>query len=82
MRNTQALKEFVLKWRAEKLPSKDILYDYKPFCRNLMFEDEEIVRETTGLLKRNIELWARRFSESYSKESEFVSKSDLSDKDR
>lgn len=83
MRNTQALKEFIFKWNSsDNLPSKEILYEYRPLCRDLMFEDEEIVRDVVNLLKNNIEKWARKFSEAYYKEKEFVSKSELSDKDR
>ncbi|NDD55156.1 hypothetical protein EBZ39_15050, partial [bacterium] len=69
-----------MKWRSEKVPSKDILYEYKPFCQGLLFEDEEIVREVTGLLRKNIEYWARMFSQVYREERDFISKSYLLEK--
>lgn len=81
MRNTQALKEFISRWRASSLPSKDILYEYKPFCRNLLFEDEDVVRDAIYLLRTNIERWAKSFSSAYAEHKDFVSKNDLSDKD-
>lgn len=61
MRNTQRIKEFIKKWE-NNLPNKQVLYDYAPFCKNLLYEDEEIVRETTNLLKKNIDLWAHQNS--------------------
>lgn len=79
MRNTQELKAFVHKWNGSDLPSKDILWDYRPFCRGLMYEDEEIVREVTSLLRRNIELWARLFSPIYKDREGVLSKDDLWD---
>lgn len=81
MRNTQALKKFISKWRETPLPSKEILYEYKPFCRNLLFEDEDLVRDAIFLLKTNIERWAKLFSPAYSEPSEFVSKTELSNKE-
>ena len=69
MRNTQALKEFIYKWRNASLPSKEMLHEYKPFCRDLLFEEEELVLETTGILKINIEAWAQKMSPVYSKKS-------------
>jgi hypothetical protein len=81
MRNTQALKEFISKWKFASLPSKEMLYEYKPFCRNLLFEDEEVVRDAIGLLKTNIERWATSFSHAYAERKEFVSRTELSDKD-
>ena len=58
-----------------------MLHEYKPFCRDLLFEEEELVLETTGILKINIEAWAQKMSPVYSKKSNFVSKVDLLDKD-
>jgi len=81
MRNTQAVKEFLFKWKSLPLPSKEILYDYKPICRNLLYEDESLVRETTEILRKNIEEWAIAFSPVYSKRIDFVSKENLEDKD-
>lgn len=82
MRNTQDLKQFIHKWKSSDLPSEQVLYDYKPFCLDLMFEDEELVRETTSILRRNIELWASINSPVYSDVSDIRSKSDLMDKSR
>lgn len=78
MRNTQGLKEFISKWKAMPLPSKEMLYEYRPFCRDLLFEDEDVVRDAISLLKKNIEHWARIFSPIYSEPREFVSKTELS----
>lgn len=80
MRNTQGLKEFVLRWKNESLPCKKILYEYKPFCIDLLYEDEELVREVTSLLRKNIEQWAKTYSEVYSNIDKVISKQDLFDK--
>jgi hypothetical protein len=80
MRNTQDLKNFISKWKSSDFPSDQILYDYKPFCLGLMYEDEELIRETTSLLKRNVECWAKHNSPVYKDVSEIRSKHDLMDK--
>ena len=54
LRNTQAVKDFIYKWRHAQFPSKEILYDYKPICKNLLYEDEDIVLETKEILVNNI----------------------------
>jgi hypothetical protein len=82
MRNTQALKDLVLKWRTEDLPSKDLPYEYVPLCRDLLYEDEELVRDATSLMRKNIEQWARKFSPAYSSIDEVMSKGGLKDKSR
>lgn len=79
MRNTQAVKDFILKWSKHKDPNKAILYDYKNICKNILYEDEELLIETTRLLKKNIEDWAVAFSESYKNKKDIVSKEDLLD---
>lgn len=80
MRNTQAVKNFIFKWSKKELPEKSILYDYKPICRNLLYEDEDLVRETINLLTQNIEKWASKFSKSYSSIRPFISKENLLNK--
>lgn len=82
MRNTQDLKEFVMKWKSADFPSEHILYDYKPFCLELMFEDEELVRDVTYLLRKNIELWAKANSPVYKDNSNIKSKQDFLDKSK
>lgn len=81
MRNTQGVKEFLSKWGAQELPSKEMLYDYRPICKNLMYEDEDLVRDTTSLLKRNIEKWARSRCPVYRDRDGMISKSELSSSD-
>jgi hypothetical protein len=78
MRNTQGLKDLIVRWRG-RTPSKELLYDYKPFCSGLLHEDEEIVRDTTSLLRQNIQEWATLNSLVYSEQGRLVSKSDLID---
>lgn len=80
MRSTQGLKDFLFKWSKESLPSKEILYEYRPFCVDLMFNDEELVRETTDILKRNITEWAKRNSPAAARPEGIVSKDHLLDK--
>jgi len=80
MRNTQAVKDFLFKWTHEALPSKQMLYDYKPICKNLLFEEEWLVVEVLRLLKMNITLWAKSNSPIYSTGKDIVSKQDLLDK--
>lgn len=80
MRNTQDLKDFVFKWKHSQLPSKELLYEYRPFCIDLLYEDEDLVRETTSLLRRNIESWALLGSPVYSDLNKIRSKHDLLDK--
>lgn len=80
MRNPQDLKSFLHKWNHSELPSKELLYGYKPFCLELMRQDEELVRETTSLLRRNIRLWADSNSPVYKNRDDILSKKDLMDK--
>ena len=82
MRNTQELKKFITRWKNNSTPSKEILYEYRPFCINLMYEDEELVRETTCVLRKNIEMWARANSLVYKNNSEILSKENLLDKSK
>lgn len=81
MRNTQTVKEFILKWESSVLPCKEILYDYKNICANLLFEDEDLVREVTDLLRTNISLWAKYNSPVYSSETGLLSKQKLQNKE-
>jgi hypothetical protein len=82
MRNTQAVKKFLTDWRSASLPSKEILHSYRPLCRNLMYEDEDVVTDVTDLLRKNIESWAELFSPAYSEKREFISKAELEDKEK
>ena len=83
MRHTQDLKDFVSRWSGRDPPSKEILYEYMPLCRGLLYEDEELVRDVVGILQRNIEVWAAQNSEVYSSAGgKVVSKDDLWDAPR
>lgn len=80
MWNTQRIKDFIKKWE-NNLPNKQVLYDYAPLCRDLLYEDEEIVRETTSLLNKNIDLWAHQKSCVYADNfNEILIKEKLLDK--
>jgi hypothetical protein len=78
MRDTQGLKDFLFKWGKKNLPSKELLYEYRPFCRDLMFHDEELVRAATGLLEKNITEWSKLKSPIFKFEKSFITKDDLS----
>ena len=80
MRNTQKVKLFLEKWKTKKLPCKDVLYEYKSICTNLLYEDEELVQETIKILRKNIYLWAKNFSNVYKKHTGIVSKCNLNNK--
>lgn len=80
MRNTQKVKLFLKKWKSQKLPCKDILYDYKSICTNLLFEDEDLVIQTVDLLKTNIYLWAKENSKIYKNLDGIVTKKELDNK--
>jgi hypothetical protein len=82
MRNTQTIKNFVYKWKDLKEPNKNILYEYKPICKNLLYEDEDLVLETIEILKRNIKNWSQKYSEAYKNNKDFFSKQDLLDKSK
>lgn len=58
MRNTQEIKKFIEKWQNFHEPCSQILYDYKPICRDLLYHDEELVIKTLNILKKNIKEWA------------------------
>ena len=76
------MKDFISKWNKKLLPSKDILFDYRPICRNLLYEDENLVREVLSLLKINITKCAKKLSPVYSQHLDFMSKENLLDKSR
>lgn len=80
MRNTQDLKNFVHKWSSEHIPNKQILYEYMPFCSGLLYEDEDLVRETTNLLRRNILQWKIENCPKISSVDDVISKDHLIEK--
>jgi hypothetical protein len=82
MRNTQALKDLVVRWGKEGLPSKELPHEYIPLCRDLLYEDEDLVREVTALMRNNIERWARKLCPVYSGIDGHVSRRELKDKSR
>ena len=69
MRNTQAVKDFIDKWRNIGSPCKDVIYDYMPICKNLLYEEEDAVVETIKILRKNISMWAAKHSNIYKKKS-------------
>lgn len=82
MRDTQRLKQFLFKWGRESLPDKSLPFEYIPFCRNLLYEDESLVREATGIMRRNVDAWAKKFSPAYFSHDGIISKDDLRDKSK
>lgn len=82
MRNTQALKDLIHRWSNKESPSTKLPGEYIHLCRDLMYEDEELVREATGLMRKNIERWAREFSPAYKYLDGVISKKDLMDKSK
>jgi hypothetical protein len=79
MRNTQKVKEFIKKWGPTYSADASVLFDYKSICKNLLYEDEELVIEVIKILLINIELWATKESPIYSTllDKDFVEKKDL-----
>jgi len=61
-----------------------MLFDYSKICKNLLYEDEELVRAVIKLLLLNIHLWAEEKSPifGYLSRKEFAEKIDLMDKDK
>lgn len=82
MRNTQAVKDFLFKWKREVLPSETLPQEYIRLCRDLLYEDEDLVRDTTELMRSNVEKWAKKFSPIYSSHEGIISKADLQEKSR
>lgn len=82
MRNTQAIKDFIEKWQNISIPCKDVIFDYMPLCKNLLYEEEEDVVAIIKILRKNISMWAAKHSKAYKKKSPipYFSKQDLDDK--
>lgn len=76
----KTLQEFIKKWGSLQLPSKELLYDYKKFCKNLLYYDQELVVQTIDLLKKNITLWAEENSIIYKNKVDYISKEVLVNK--
>ena len=76
----KTIEQFLQKWETQELPSQKILYDYKPFCKNLLFFDEKLVLKVIYLLKKNIHLWANKNSNVYKNQIKFYNKKDFEDK--
>jgi hypothetical protein len=76
----KTLKEFITKWSSSPLPSKELLYDYKKFCKNLLYYDQKIVIQVIDLLKKNITLWAEDNSIIYKNKVDYISKEALVNK--
>ena len=76
----KTLQEFIKKWSSLTLPSKELLYDYKKFCKNLLYYDQELVVQTIDLLKKNITLWAEKNSIIYKNKVDYISKEVLVNK--
>ena len=83
MRNTQEIKRFIEKWKSFSEPCSQILYDYKPICRDLLFHDEHLVLEVIDILKKNITKWSQKYSPIYhNRENEIIEKYHLWHKDK
>lgn len=82
MRNTQEVKRFYKEWKDISHPSLEIARDYQEICRDLLYEDEELVVKVVSLLKSNIENWAYEKSKIYLNlvNKDFIDKKDLLDK--
>lgn len=74
--------EFVEKWKGIlSRPSDDegaraMLWDYRPICGGLLYEDASLVEAVVEILKANVRDWARRKTSVYSGGG-VVSKEDL-----
>jgi len=84
MRNTQEIKDFIQKWKELSVPSSQVLYDYKPICKDLLYHDEDLVLETINILKKNISIWAYENCEVYKKTKDlpFLDKKYFKDKSK
>ena len=71
--------QFIKKWK-NKVPSVDLLYDYKKICSNLLYEKEEIVLKVIEILKNNISAWSAIHSEPYKFNKNYYTKEDLLNK--
>jgi len=71
---------FLKKWKDHKLPSESLLFEYKDICKNILFKEQEDLINVTSLLKKNIELWARKHSPVYGSSFDYVEKKHLLDK--
>ena len=73
----KTINEFIQKWTKKDLPSKQVLYDYKSFCKNLLYYDESIVNQVVDILKKNIILWADQNCSIYKNPSDYIDKDSL-----
>lgn len=82
MRNTQAVKAFIDKWHNLSVPTREILYDYMPICKNLLYEDEETIVNTIKILRKNVSMWAATHCAIYQQKQPipYFTKADLDDK--
>ncbi len=72
MRNTQEIKSFISKWKNFTSPTAEILYDYKPICTNLLYEEEDLVLQVIDILKKNITKWSQVHSKIYKHKKQFI----------
>jgi|688.fasta_scaffold115491_5 hypothetical protein len=71
--------KFIKKWKYD-LPNKNVLFDYKHICNDLLYQKEEILQETVNLLKTNIDLWAKKNSKIYEFKNQIINKENLLNK--
>jgi hypothetical protein len=71
---------FIRKWKEVREPSLDVVGEYLPFCRELMFFEEGLVAEVLAILKENIEMWALEKSPVYMRSKSFYTKGDFEDR--
>lgn len=79
MRNTSRVKDFIKKW-SNSPPSKELVLDYIPICKNLLYEEEDDVVDVIHILRNNISLWARDYCKVYAEIPAIISKIDLQQK--
>ena len=73
--NSVEIKKFLYKWKNNNF-GKQILYDYKKICSKILYENEELLLETSTLLKNNIINWAKNYSK-VDFDKAYISKQDL-----
>lgn len=74
---------FIKKWKDADIPSSDsIVDDYLFFCRDLLFFDEDTVRDILSILIKNMEMWVLEMSPVYKRSKVFYTKEDFEDRSK
>jgi len=72
--------ELLRPWRRSDEHVKNMLVEYLGICRELMYQEEDVVCEVKEILMKNIKAWSAEKSKIYEKKPSMVSKWDLVDK--